>query len=134
MDLEDSSQAGFKTAIEMARSGGARLATIAVLTGADVSADLAAQDVPTRRKQVEMQAHQRMDRLVRELAPDLKVDQLVIFGDPATEIHAAAKRMGADVVVITIKNKSRVGKMLMGSKSQEIILNSTCPVLAVPKT
>ncbi len=134
MDLEDSSQAGFKAAIELARSVGGRLVTVAVLTGSDVSAELATHDVPTRRKQVEQQAQTRMERMVLELAPDLHVERHVTFGDPATEIHAVADRVGADVVVITIKNRSRVGKMLMGSKAQEIILQSTRPVLTIPRT
>ena len=84
MDLEDSSQAGFKVAAGLAREVDARLSVIAVLTGGDVSAELASHDVPTRRKQVEQQAHTRMDRLVMDLAPGLDVDKLVTFGDPVT--------------------------------------------------
>lgn len=134
MDLEASSHAGFKTAVELARNGAGRLTALAVLTGSDVPADLASHDVASRRQAAETQAAQRLDKVVRDMAQGVEVDRVLLFGDPVTEIHALAERLGADVIVITVKNRSRIGKMLMGSKAQEIILGSTRPVLSVPRS
>ncbi len=57
----------------------------------------------------------------------------IVYGDPVLEILEAIPREGCDGVLITVKNRSRVGKLLMGSKAQEILLRSPVPVIAVPR-
>ncbi len=56
----------------------------------------------------------------RDVAPD--VAQLVL--DVAAETDAV-------LIVVGIRHRSPVGKALMGSVSQRILLDATCPVLAV---
>lgn len=133
LDLEESSQAGLQAAAELARSTGGKLVAVAVLTGGDISAELASHEVPHRRAQLETIANQKLDRILAAGASGVEVERILTFGDPVTEIHAAADQVGADVIVITVKNRSRVGKLLMGSKAQEIILSSTRPVLTIPR-
>ena len=47
------------------------------------------------------------------------------------EILKAAEGTGADLVVVGLQRRSPVGKALMGSNAQRILLGATCPVLAV---
>ena len=47
------------------------------------------------------------------------------------EILAVASERRADLVVIGLRRRTPVGKLLMGSTAQRVLLEATCPVLAV---
>lgn len=49
----------------------------------------------------------------------------------AEEVLAAADEHRADLVVIGVRRRTAVGKLILGSNSQRILLEATCPVLAV---
>ena len=51
--------------------------------------------------------------------------------DIAEEIADAVEETGADLVVIGLRRRSAVGKLLMGSAAQRVLLDVDCPVLAV---
>ena len=51
--------------------------------------------------------------------------------DPATEVMDAAAEASAQLIVIGLRRRSAVGKLIMGSTSQRILLEAGCPVLAV---
>jgi nucleotide-binding universal stress UspA family protein len=51
--------------------------------------------------------------------------------DVAAEIVKVARETDAAVVVIGIRHRTPVGKMIMGSVAQQVLLDSPCPVLAV---
>lgn len=57
--------------------------------------------------------------------------QLVRGKDAADEIIDLATETLADFVVIGLRHRSPVGKLLLGSNSQQIILEAPCPVVAV---
>jgi nucleotide-binding universal stress UspA family protein len=53
-------------------------------------------------------------------------------GLPASEeILRVSAEHDADLIVIGIRRRSPVGKLLMGSTAQEVLLEASCPVLAV---
>ncbi len=62
----------------------------------------------------------------------LEVDTIVMTGNEANAIHRIASERDAEMIVIGIRNRSRVGKLILGSTAQEILLGSPCPVLGVP--
>ena len=51
--------------------------------------------------------------------------------DPAEDIIAAALESGAELIVIGLRRRTPVGKLLLGSNAQRILLDAPCPVLAV---
>jgi nucleotide-binding universal stress UspA family protein len=51
--------------------------------------------------------------------------------DPADDLIDVADKDGAALIVIGLRRRSPVGKLLMGSNAQEILLRADCPVLAV---
>ncbi|MGY1700327.1 universal stress protein [Geodermatophilus sp. SYSU D00766] len=51
--------------------------------------------------------------------------------DVAEELADAVTETGAELVVIGLRRRSAVGKLLMGSAAQRILLTVECPVLAV---
>lgn len=50
---------------------------------------------------------------------------------PGEDLIAFAKERSIDEVVVGVKRRSRVGKMLMGSSAQYVILKAPCPVVCV---
>lgn len=50
---------------------------------------------------------------------------------PAEDLVDLSNQLGAAMIVIGVRSRSRVSKMLMGSDAQSIILGSNIPVLSV---
>ncbi len=67
---------------------------------------------------------------LRERFGDVEVLQDVV-PDVGAEVVRVAEDRDAELVVVGIRHRSPVGKALMGSVSQRILLDATCPVLAV---
>lgn len=49
----------------------------------------------------------------------------------ADDVLKVADEVGADVIVIGLRHRTAVGKLILGSTAQTILLDATCPVLAV---
>jgi nucleotide-binding universal stress UspA family protein len=62
---------------------------------------------------------------------DITVRDLVRGNDPADDLIEVADKENAALIVIGLRRRSPVGKLLMGSNAQEILLRADCPVLAV---
>ena len=69
-------------------------------------------------------------RLSAESIPH-RVRQLVLGQTPAEDVIQVANEESADLIVIGLRPRSPVGKLLLGSNAQEILLGAECPVLAV---
>lgn len=62
---------------------------------------------------------------------EVTVRDLVRGNDPAQDLIEVADKENAALIVIGLRRRSPVGKLLMGSNAQEILLRADCPVLAV---
>ena len=51
--------------------------------------------------------------------------------DPAEDLIELADETGAAFIVIGLRRRSPVGKLLLGSNAQRVLLDAVCPVLAV---
>ena len=60
-----------------------------------------------------------------------RLRELVQGQSPAEDLLAAAQDESADLIVIGVRRRSPVGKVLLGSNAQDILLGASCPVLAV---
>lgn len=60
-----------------------------------------------------------------------EVRQLVRGLDPAEDLISVAAETGADFIVIGLRRRTPVGKLILGSNAQRILLEAPCPVLAV---
>jgi nucleotide-binding universal stress UspA family protein len=52
---------------------------------------------------------------------------------PADEILSAAEAVDAGLIVIGLRRRSPVGKLFLGSSSQQVLLDADCPVVAVKR-
>jgi nucleotide-binding universal stress UspA family protein len=60
-----------------------------------------------------------------------EVRQLVRGMDPADDLVSVAAEVDADFIVIGLRRRSPVGKLILGSNAQRVLLDAPCPVLAV---
>lgn len=51
--------------------------------------------------------------------------------DVADDLVSAAEAAEAELIVIGLRRRSPVGKLILGSNAQRILLDAPCPVLAV---
>jgi nucleotide-binding universal stress UspA family protein len=51
--------------------------------------------------------------------------------EPAEQVVDIADEVDAELIVIGMRRRSAVGKLLLGSTAQRILLDARCPVLAV---
>jgi len=68
---------------------------------------------------------------LREAGVEHEVRQLVRGLDPADDLVNVATEVGADIIVIGLRRRSPVGKLILGSNAQRVLLDAPCPVLAV---
>lgn len=62
---------------------------------------------------------------------DGDVRELVRGRSPDEDVLDAAEESGANLIVIGLRRRSPVGKLVLGSNAQTILLNAECPVLTV---
>lgn len=51
--------------------------------------------------------------------------------DVAEDLMQVAEQLDAELIVIGLRRRSPVGKLILGSNAQRVLLDATCPVLAV---
>lgn len=51
--------------------------------------------------------------------------------DAVGDLLDAAEEVDASLIVVGIRHRSPMGKLLLGSAAQQVLLESACPVLAV---
>ena len=68
---------------------------------------------------------------LRDAGVEHDIRQLVRGMDPADDLVNVANDVGAEFIVIGLRRRSPVGKLILGSNAQRILLDAKCPVLAV---
>ena len=73
-------------------------------------------------------------RDLEDLGLQFEVRRVEEGGDAAQVILDVARAEQASVIVIGLRHRSPVGKLLLGSAAQRILLDATCHVLAVKES
>ncbi len=63
-----------------------------------------------------------------------EVRQPLLAESPADEILNAAAELDTEMIVIGLRRRSLVGKLFLGSTSQQIIIDAECPVVSVKRS
>jgi nucleotide-binding universal stress UspA family protein len=114
-------EAAFAAALDEAKRRGEPLLVLnSPRGGAPVSADVAPDATV-----------QEMTARAQSAGVKLEVRQTPHSGDAADEVLRVAQEADASVIVIGMRKRSPVGKLLMGSSAQRILLDADRPVLAV---
>jgi nucleotide-binding universal stress UspA family protein len=114
-------RAALDAAVDEAVWRGSRLVVVnAVRSGAYVDADVLGDD--ERDAIAERLAASGVDHELRRLNGE---------GDTVDQLLEVTTETGAELLVIGMRRRSPVGKFLMGSSAQRLLLDAPCPVLAV---
>jgi nucleotide-binding universal stress UspA family protein len=54
--------------------------------------------------------------------------------EPSDELLRAAQETDAELIVVGLRHRTAVGKLLLGSYAQRVLLDADCPVLSVKAT
>ncbi|HYO85624.1 MAG TPA: universal stress protein [Dermatophilaceae bacterium] len=72
-----------------------------------------------------------VQRMLTDHGVDHEQRQLVRGNEPSEDLIAVAGEVSAEFIVIGLRRRTPVGKLLLGSNAQRILLDAACPVLAV---
>jgi len=73
----------------------------------------------------------RVRRDLGELGVEAEVRRVEEGSDAAEALLEVATEVDASVLVIGLRHRTPVGKLLLGSNAQRLLLEANCPVLAV---
>lgn len=73
----------------------------------------------------------RVDLELSESGVHHEVRRIDHGSDPAEEILGLIREVDARMLVIGLRHRTPVGKLLLGSTAQRLLLDAPCPVLAV---
>lgn len=69
--------------------------------------------------------------VLKDAGIDVETELLIRGLSPGEDIIEYARDKGADEIVVGVKMKSKVGKFILGSTAQYVILNADCPVVTI---
>lgn len=92
--------------------------------------DLLVVNVGRGHHGLEPQELQDIEAQLRAAGQELTLESSVL-SDPGDAVIQIAQDKGVDMIVIGLRHRSMVGKLILGSTVQRILLDATCPVLAV---
>jgi nucleotide-binding universal stress UspA family protein len=72
-----------------------------------------------------------IEHRLTESGVEHELTQLVDSKDAGDQILKLANELNAELIVIGLRRRTPVGKLLLGSQAQTILLQAECPVLAV---
>jgi len=76
----------------------------------------------------------QVERRLTDLGVPHRIHEYVRGQSPSQDLIQCATEENAELIVIGLRRRSAVGKLLLGSNAQEILLDAKCPVLAVKAT
>ena len=130
VDFDPNSLLALRLATELAQERTATLHLLHVVAmppGPEVALPFGKMETTARTK-LERLARQKVDGKVR-----YQVE--VMMGDPGVEILQAAKRQGADLIVMATHGRKGLRHLVLGSVAEHVVREAPCPVLTVkPKT
>lgn len=83
---------------------------------------------------VDGDAAERVQKMLKNSGLNAEFKQLVRGKNAVEEIEALVESMRVSLLVIGLRKRSAVGKLILGSVAQELLLSVTCPVLSVKAT
>ena len=116
-------QAALTSAISEAKLRGAKIVVVNSHRGGQDFDSVASQKADDEMSEVKSQ--------LDEAGVEHEIRQLVRGFEPAEDLIGIADDVSAELIVIGLRRRSPVGKLILGSNAQRILLDAKCPVLAV---
>jgi nucleotide-binding universal stress UspA family protein len=127
-DFSDNSMHALRLAGELARDYQARLIVLHVVATPGISSG-----DETLPLDPELFLRDARDNLNRVDVPGMLLERRLEEGEPAAEILRVAQDSGASLIVMGTHGRTGLVRLLMGSVADQVIRQSTCPVMTVPE-
>lgn len=114
-------QAALDKGIEIAKRRQERLVVVNASPGGR-------QEDPSK---ADVQDVERVEGLLAGSGLDAEFKQFVRGKNAVEEVEALVESTRASLLIIGLRKRTPVGKLIMGSVAQELLLSVSCPVLAV---
>lgn len=127
IDFDDNSYGALDLAVDLAQQNQAKVYLLHVVTPVDplvVSAPLALERLKER-------AIADLARIEGERLKNIPHETSLRVGHPAHEIIATQKEIGAELIVMATHGRTGVSHLLMGSVSERVVREASCPVLTI---
>lgn len=82
--------------------------------------------------QIVQRVQKELDQTLRQELEGLTVNRLLLRGDPAGEIVAAARDLQVDLIVMSTRGGGGLYTFLLGSVTAKVLHEAHCPVWTVP--
>jgi nucleotide-binding universal stress UspA family protein len=79
----------------------------------------------------DVQDVERVEALLAESGLDAEFKQFVRGKSAVTEIEEMVESLHVSLLIIGLRKRTAVGKLILGSVAQDLLLSVSCPVLAV---
>ncbi len=132
VDFSLTSESAVDEALSLAAAPGASVHLVNVAAGSATEIVLDLLDGERRTNPAEAERHLAGYGRSRAAAHGFPADRIrahVRVGNPATEIVAVARELGADLVVVGTHGRTGLGRLLIGSVAEAIVKRAHCPVL-----
>jgi nucleotide-binding universal stress UspA family protein len=130
-DGSPASKAALAEAIDLAASMNARLAIITVVERPPAGVAAAGVDPEALARTIEQERGDQLKEACAQVPDDLPVTTLLRSGHAGKEILKAAKEIGADVLVVGTRGRSRMASNLFGSVAADVHFHTHLPILVV---
>ncbi len=80
---------------------------------------------------VDNDAVERVEAILRNSGLNAEFKQLVRGKSAVDEIQSLVESMRVSLLIIGLRRRSALGKLILGSVAQELLLSVSCPVLSV---
>lgn len=77
----------------------------------------------------EQQLARQVENILHSKRISFETTLLVGVENPAKQIINFAQSINADEIIIGSKKRSKIGKFVLGSTTQSVVLNAPCPVI-----
>lgn len=133
MDLSPASRHALDLARELAATvGPSELSLVYAFEMPPAFASIAARGADEVIAEVTRVARRELDQLVAEISDEgLSVSHRLTQGSPDQVIVDAARREGADLIVMGTHGRTGLAQLVLGSVAQKVVRNSPCPTVTV---
>jgi nucleotide-binding universal stress UspA family protein len=125
-DFSEHSEFAFRLACALTRDYKARLILLHVIPPPMVT--YAGGSVPGETWPSGEEVQEKL-RQLEEQAEHVRVESLVMEGDPVNMILRAAEETHSDVIVMGTHGRTALARLLMGSVAEAVLRKAPCPVL-----
>jgi universal stress protein A len=126
VDFDPNSLLALQLASELAQERGATLHLLHVVAmppGPEVALPFGKMETAARSK---------LERIARQKVNGKALYEVeVLMGDPAVEVLQAAKRLGANLIVMATHGRRGLRRLVLGSVAEHVVREAPCPVLTV---